>query len=192
MPPTIRERLARLLSAAELGLMDAVSSLREADALLRREPVAEVDREQIQTYAAVAEANRAGLERMEARVRGSEEVGWRVSFGLGRLQSLMAALSRLVEARGYLLGTEQAADLEIVRQVEAIAAKVEKRRDAALLSVADDLGKVTNLAPDERARIALQQLPPAERLRLIAEQVSECSPDERGAEVANLVRGLAA
>ena len=67
-----------------------------------------------------------------------------------------------------------------------------ERRDAALESLANDLGKVTNLAPDERARIALQQLSSAERLRLMAEQVSECSPDDRGAEVANLVRRLAA
>jgi len=35
-------------------------------------------------------------------------------------------------------------------------------------------------------------LPPAERLRLMAEQVSECSPDDRGAEVADLIRRLAA
>jgi hypothetical protein len=102
----------------------------------------------------------------------------------------MAVLSRLSEARGYLLG--QPADLEIVREVDALAAKVKQRRDAALESLADDLGKVTNLAPDERARIALQQLSPAERLRLMAEQVSECSPDDRGAEVADLVRRLAA
>jgi hypothetical protein len=76
--------------------------------------------------------------------------------------------------------------------MDALTAKVKQRRDAALGSLMDDLGKVTNLAPDERARIALQQLSPAERLRLIAEQVGECSPGDRGAEVANLVRGLAA
>jgi len=113
-----------------------------------------------------------------------------MSYGLGRLQSLTAVLSRLLEARGYLLG--QPADLEIVREVDALAAKVKQRRDAAFVPLVDDLSKVTNLAPDERARIALQQLPPADRLRVIAEQVSECSPDDRGAEVANLVRGLAA
>jgi hypothetical protein len=87
---------------------------------------------------------------------------------------------------------QQPADLELVREVDALAAKVKQRRDDAFVSVVDDLGKVTNLAPDERARIALQQLPPAERLRLIAEQVRECMPDDRGSEVANLVRGLAA
>jgi len=116
-----------------------------------------------------------------------------MTYGLGRLQSFMAALSHLLDARGYLMGLQQPAepDLEIVREVDALAAKVRQRRDAAFVSLVDDLGKVTNLAPDERARIALQQLPPAERLRLIAEQVSECSPDKRGAEVANVVRGLA-
>jgi hypothetical protein len=104
----------------------------------------------------------------------------------------MAALSHLLDARGYLMGIQQPADLKIVREVDVLAAKVKQLRDAAFVSLVDDLGKVTNLAPDERARIALQQLPPAERLRLIAEQVSECRQDDRGAEVANLVRGLAA
>ena len=71
------ERLARLLSAAELGLKDAVVSLREADELLdgETEPMPGVDRDQISTYAAVAEANRAGIERMEARVRQAGEGG---------------------------------------------------------------------------------------------------------------------
>ncbi|HLL52014.1 MAG TPA: hypothetical protein VK447_00625 [Myxococcaceae bacterium] len=113
-----------------------------------------------------------------------------MSYGLGRLQSLSAVLSRLSEARGYLEGLP--GDLEIVPEVDALAAKVKQRRDGAILSLVDDLGKVTNLAPDERARIALQQLPQTERLRLLAEQVSECRQDERGTEVANLVRGLAA
>jgi hypothetical protein len=69
------ERLARLLSAAELGLKDAVVSLREADELLKgaSEPVAGVDRDQLSTYAAVADANRAGIERMEARIRQAGE-----------------------------------------------------------------------------------------------------------------------
>ena len=115
-----------------------------------------------------------------------------MSYGLGRLQSLSAVLSRLLEARGYLEG--QLADLEQrVGEVDALAARVKQRRDATLVSLlVDDLGKVTNLAPDERARIALQQLSPVERLRLIAEQVSECRQGDRGAEVAKLVRGLAA
>jgi hypothetical protein len=103
----------------------------------------------------------------------------------------MAVLSHLLAARGYLLAMQQPSDRELVREVDAAAAKVKQRRDEAFVSLVDDLGKVTNLASDERARIALQQLPPADRLRLIAEQVSECSPDARGAEVANLVRGLA-
>ena len=90
-----------------------------------------------------------------------------MSYGLGRLQSLSAVLSRLSEARGYLEG--QASDLEIAREVDALAAKVKQRRDDAFVSLVDDLGNMTNLAPDERARVALQQLPPAERLRLIAE-----------------------
>ena len=60
-----------------------------------------------------------------------------MSYGLGRLQSLSAVLSRLSEARGYLEG--QPADLEIVPEVDALAG----------------------------------------------------SPGDRGAEVANLVRGLA-
>jgi len=115
-----------------------------------------------------------------------------MTFGLGRLQSLMAALAHLLDARGYLMGMQQPADLELVREVDALAAKVKQRRDDAFVTLVDDLGKVTNLAPDERARIALQQLPPAERLRLIDEQVRECMPDDRGSEVANLVRGLAA
>ena len=69
------ERLVRLLSAAELGLKDAVVSLREADELLEgaSEPGAGVDRDQLRTYAAVAEANRAGIERMEARIRQAGE-----------------------------------------------------------------------------------------------------------------------
>jgi hypothetical protein len=69
------ERLARLLSAAELGLKDAVVSLREADELLKGEsdPVPGVDPDQLSTYAAVAEANRAGIERMEARLRQAGE-----------------------------------------------------------------------------------------------------------------------
>ena len=71
MTPEKRKRLARLLSAAELGLKDAAVSLREADELLKEEPEAATDREQLQTYAAVAEANRAGIERTEARVRGT-------------------------------------------------------------------------------------------------------------------------
>ncbi|HLL53844.1 MAG TPA: hypothetical protein VK447_09875 [Myxococcaceae bacterium] len=69
-----------------------------------------------------------------------------MSYGLGRLQSLSAVLSRLLEARGYLEG--QPADLEqLVGEVDALAAKVKQRRDAALVSLlVDDLGKVTNLA----------------------------------------------
>jgi len=116
-----------------------------------------------------------------------------MTYGLGRLQSFMAALSHLLDARGYLMGLQQPADpdLEIVREVDALAAKVKQRRDAAFVSLVDDLGKVTNLAPGERARIALQQLPPAERLRVMAEQVIECSPGDKGAEAANLVRRLA-
>jgi hypothetical protein len=72
MTPEIRARLARLLSAAELGFRDAADSLRDADALLKSEgtPIAGLDRSELQTYAAVAEANRAGLERLEERVLG--------------------------------------------------------------------------------------------------------------------------
>jgi len=72
-----------------------------------------------------------------------------MTYGLGRLQSVMAALSHLVDARGYLMGLRQPADpdLEIVREVDALAAKVKQRRDAAFVSLVDDLGKVTNLAP---------------------------------------------
>ncbi|HLL53845.1 MAG TPA: hypothetical protein VK447_09880 [Myxococcaceae bacterium] len=67
--------MARLLNAAELGLKDAVVSLREADELLRdeSEPVPGVDSHQLSTYAAVAEANRAGIERMEAMIRQAGE-----------------------------------------------------------------------------------------------------------------------
>jgi len=75
MAPEKRERLARLLSAAELGFKDAASALREADALLRQEaqPVAGVDRGNLQSFAAVAEANGAGIENMEARLRQAGE-----------------------------------------------------------------------------------------------------------------------
>jgi hypothetical protein len=115
-----------------------------------------------------------------------------MSYGLGRLQSLLAVLSRLTEARSYLLGTEQAADLEIAQELDGVAAKVKERRDSLLMAISDEVGKLTCMAPDERARVALQQLPQHARLRLIADQVLECRPDEQGAEVAERVRSLAA
>ncbi len=62
-----RERLVRLLNAAELGLKDAVVSLREAEELLKKEPdaVAGVNPDQLGTYASVMETNRAGIVRLE-------------------------------------------------------------------------------------------------------------------------------
>ena len=71
MKPESRARLARLLSAAELGLKDAVDSLRDAEALLKSEPDVEtgLERGQMRTYAAVADANRAGIARLEELVR---------------------------------------------------------------------------------------------------------------------------
>jgi len=100
MTPEKRERLSRLLNAAELGLKDAAQSLREADELLKDEPEAGTYRDQLRTYAVVADANRGGIERMEERVRRAGE-GAPMSYGLGRLQSLSALLSRLSETRGY-------------------------------------------------------------------------------------------
>ncbi|HLL55334.1 MAG TPA: hypothetical protein VK447_17380 [Myxococcaceae bacterium] len=73
MTPEKRERLARLLNAAELGLKDAAVSLREADELLKDEPEAGTYRDQLRTYAVVADANRGGIERMEERVRRAGE-----------------------------------------------------------------------------------------------------------------------
>jgi len=71
--PEKRQRVARLLSAAELGLKDAADSLREAEALLKNEPEAGMDRDQLRTYAVVADANRGGIERMEERIRRAGE-----------------------------------------------------------------------------------------------------------------------
>ena len=50
-----------------------------------------------------------------------------MTYGFGRLQSLMAALSHLLDATGHLMGIQQPADLEIVREVDALAVKVKQR-----------------------------------------------------------------
>jgi hypothetical protein len=67
MSPEARERLVHLLSTAELGLKEAVVSLRDAEELLKKEPnaVAGLNPDQLGTYASVMETNRFGIVRLE-------------------------------------------------------------------------------------------------------------------------------
>jgi hypothetical protein len=112
-----------------------------------------------------------------------------MSNGLGRLQSLTHALSRLLEARVYLESGDDPAAHALASEVQASAVKARTLRDAVFASL-DESGHMTGLMPDERARVALGILPMPDRLRLAAELVEGCISGPEGEQLAQQIRGL--